>query len=63
MDKMYVMRKEFTIERDKITGKIKVLAPEENTTAYRNNKIVEMTRTVLTHETTADKMLNPGGFD
>ena len=31
MDKMYVMRKEFTIERDKITGKIKVLAPEENT--------------------------------
>ena len=63
MDKMYVMRKEFTIERDKITGKIKVLAPEENTTAYRNNKIVEMTKAVLTHETTADKMLNPGGFD
>lgn len=30
---------------------------------YRNNKIVDMTYAVLTHETTADKMLNPGGFD
>jgi hypothetical protein len=30
---------------------------------YRNNKIVDMTYEVLTHETTADKLLNPGGFD
>lgn len=30
---------------------------------YRNNKIVDMTYEVLTHETSADKMLNPGGFD
>lgn len=29
---------------------------------YRNNKIVDMTFEVMTHETTADKMLNPGGF-
>lgn len=37
----------------------------ENTSGrtYRNNKIVDMTYAVLTHETTADKMLNPGGFD
>jgi hypothetical protein len=31
--------------------------------AYRNNKIVDMTYEVLTHETSVDKMLNPGGFD
>lgn len=30
---------------------------------YRNNKIVDMTWAVLTNETTADKMLNPGGFE
>lgn len=29
----------------------------------RNNKILDMTYEVMTHETTADKMLNPGGFD
>ena len=29
---------------------------------YRNNKIIDMTYSVLTHETTAAKMLNPGGF-
>ena len=31
--------------------------------AYRNNKIVDMTLEVMTHETTVDKMLNPGGFE
>lgn len=30
---------------------------------YRDNKIFDMTWEVLTHETTADKMLNPGGFE
>lgn len=30
---------------------------------YRNNKIVDMSYAVLTHESTADKILNPGGFD
>ena len=30
---------------------------------YRNNKIVDMSYAVLTEETTADKMLNPGGFE
>lgn len=30
---------------------------------YRNNKIIDMTWAVLTNETTADKILNPGGFD
>lgn len=28
----------------------------------RNNKIVDITYTILTHETSADKVLNPGGF-
>ena len=31
--------------------------------AYRNNKIVDMTYEVLTHETAADKVLNPGSFE
>lgn len=30
---------------------------------YRNNKIVDMTYAVLTNQMTADKILNPGGFD
>ena len=30
---------------------------------YRDNKIVDMTFAVLTNEMTADKILNPGGFD
>jgi len=36
--------------------------PTEGTT-YRNNKIVDMSWAVLTNETTASKMLNPGGFE
>ncbi len=36
--------------------------PKEGRT-YRNNKIVDMTYEVLTHEDSADKLLNPGGFD
>lgn len=31
--------------------------------AYRNNKIVDMTYEVLTHEDSVDKILNPGGFE
>ena len=31
--------------------------------AYRDNKIVDMTYAVLTNEMTADKILNPGGFE
>lgn len=38
------------------------IAPTEGR-AYRNNKIVDMTYEVLTHETAADKVLNPGGFE
>ncbi len=30
---------------------------------YRNNKIVDMTYEVLTHETSCAEMLNPGGFE
>ena len=30
---------------------------------YRDNKIVDMTFGILTNEMTADKILNPGGFD
>ena len=32
-------------------------------TTYRNNKIVDMSWAVLTNETTASKMLTPGGFE
>ena len=32
-------------------------------TTYRNNKIIDMSWAVLTHETTASKMLTPGGFE
>lgn len=32
-------------------------------TTYRNNKIVDMSWAVLTNETTASKILNPGGFE
>lgn len=30
---------------------------------YRDNKVIDMTWAVLTNEVTADKILNPGGFD
>ena len=30
---------------------------------YRDNKVVDMTYAVLTNQMTADKILNPGGFD
>lgn len=30
---------------------------------YNNNKIIDMSLGVLTHETSAHRMLNPGGFD
>ena len=40
-----------------------IAEPPTSGRTYRNNKIVEMTYSVLTHETTADKMLNPGGFE
>lgn len=32
-------------------------------TTYRNNKVVDMSWAVLTNETTASKILNPGGFE
>ena len=31
--------------------------------AYRNNKIIDMSLAVLTHETATDRLLNPGGFE
>ena len=31
--------------------------------AYRNNKVIDMSLTVLTHETATDRLLNPGGFE
>lgn len=37
-------------------------APKSGRT-YRDNKIVDMTYAVLTNQMTADKILNPGGFD
>lgn len=35
----------------------------DNKTAERNNLIIDMIRSILTHENTGDKILNPGGFD
>lgn len=62
VDKMYSMRKEFVIKRD--GNKRIVEVPHGNDTRIgRNNRIVEMTRSVLTHESNADKVLNPGGFE
>ena len=40
-----------------------VTSPKEGTRYYRDNKIIDMTYAVLTHETTADKILNPGNFE
>jgi hypothetical protein len=40
----------------------KTVAPTSGRT-YRDNKIIDMTYAVLTNEMTADKILNPGGFD
>lgn len=37
--------------------------PQKGTRQYRDNKIVDMSLAVLTNEFTADKILNPGGFD
>lgn len=45
------LRNMYTVER-----------PVEGRT-YRNNKIVDMTYEVLTHETSVDKILNPGNFE
>lgn len=44
-------KKAFTIEK-----------PTEGR-AYRNNKVIDMNLAVLTHETTAARLLNPGGFE
>ena len=31
--------------------------------AYRNNKVIDMSLAVLTHKTSTDRLLNPGGFE
>lgn len=41
---------------------LKTVHPTEGK-RYRDNKIIDMTLAVLTHEKSADKILNPGGFD
>lgn len=40
-----------------------VLEDPADIKVQRNNKIIDMTYEVLTHETSAAEMLNPGGFD
>ena len=37
--------------------------PHKEGRIYRNNKVIDMTWEVLTHEDTANKLLNPGGFE
>lgn len=59
IDKMYVMRKQFVKDEK---GNY-VFPHDKETTIGRNNRIVEMYRAVLTHESNADKILNPGGFE
>lgn len=61
IDKMYLMRKILPI-RAKKDGGYETVTPTRDRD-IRNNKILDMTYEVMTHETTADKMLNPGGFD
>ena len=61
----------FTKSNDEVTKALKKAYIEymfdyvEDTsgTTYRNNKIVDMSWAVLTNETTASKMLTPGGFE
>lgn len=45
-----------------LSNKYTVTRPTEGRN-YRNNKIVDMTYEVLTHETQADKIFNPSSFD
>jgi hypothetical protein len=40
----------------------KIIKPKKGK-RYRDNRIIDMTWAVFTHEKTADKILNPGGFD
>ena len=47
------------LHKDKVWKTIKPTSGK----LYRDNKIVDMTWAVLTNEKTADKILNPGGFD
>lgn len=66
VDKRYVMRKQIFINKGKNekTGKeyLYTSHPKKGK-YYRDNKVIDMSWSVLTHETTADKILNPGGFD
>lgn len=50
------------LKREYIKYVFDYIEPTEGTT-YRNNKIVDMSWAVLTNETTASKMLTPGGFE
>ena len=61
IDKMYLMRKTLPI-RAKKGGGYETVTPKRDRD-IRNNKIIDMTYEVMTHESTVDKMLNPGGFD
>lgn len=51
------------IRRAYINYMYHTVAPADNSRAGRNNKIVDMTYEVLTHSTSVDKILNPGGFE
>lgn len=68
LDKVATGDRNFTTPNEKFLWKnykrvaYETKAPKSGRT-YRNNKIVDMTYEVLTHETSMDKMLNPGGFD
>lgn len=61
IDKTYIMRKDIPVIKKK-NGEIVANAPLKGK-LYNDNKIIDMTWAVLTNEMTADKILNPGGFD
>lgn len=48
--------------RDKWLSLVYGTSVKQEGRLYRNNKIFDMSWATLTHETTASKMLNPGGF-
>lgn len=50
------------IRKSFLQQKYQVVTPTEGK-SYRDNLIIDMSWSVLTHSTTADKILNPGGFE
>lgn len=70
----FISTKTYNVPLNKLSGLDRLLKTEYLKYVYktiypvkgraaRNNKIIDMTYEVLTHEDSADKILNPGGFE